>query len=404
MIIYPSTLQGAIKAPPSKSLLHRYIIASSLSESVTIIENIELSDDIRATLDCIKEFNADYKIENSSLIIKGIKKKDLFNNCSKRVFNVRESGSTLRFLIPISLLSLTENEFVCGDTLLKRPQETYFDIFKKNNISYEYSNNILKVKGLLKPDTYNINTEISSQFISGMLFALPLLNDDSIINIDGVINSKSYIDLTIDVLKKFNINIDFNGSCLKIFKDQNYTSKGHYTIESDYSNCAYLDCYNYIENNHLKLINIDNNNSLQQDKDYRILFERLKKGYTVIDVSQNIDLSPILMVFSSLFYGGEFLNTDRLFYKESNRGKNIITELAKFGVESEFYENKIIIKKCKIHPPTSVINTYSDHRMVMALVFLLSITGGEIDNPSCVNKSFPSFFDKLKSVGLRYEC
>ena len=200
--IYPSKCFGKVNLPPSKSMAHRSIICASLAQGKSKLENIAYSDDIIATIEGMKKLGAKISKEKDSLIVEGIKN---FSQLTNSIIDCNESGSTLRFFIPIFSLTDKKIEFRGKNRLLQRPQKIYEEIFKKQNLFYYQDNNKIEIDGKLKSGEYIINGNISSQFISGLLFTLPLLTEDSIIKIIPPFESKSYIDLTIDMLKKFGI-------------------------------------------------------------------------------------------------------------------------------------------------------------------------------------------------------
>ena len=186
-----SKLNGTVKVPPSKSMSHRAIICASLGSGISIIENIDYSDDINATIDAMIALGAVIDKEEDKIIINGIYREGTVKN-SVRLIDCNESGSTLRFIIPISLLFDGMTKFIGKGNLGKRPLDTYFDIFKEQGIKYNNVENELNmiVKGMLKPGEFSLPGNISSQFITGLLFSLPLLDGDSKINISTNIESK----------------------------------------------------------------------------------------------------------------------------------------------------------------------------------------------------------------------
>ena len=209
--IKPARLNGKIYAPPSKSMSHRAVICAGLSSGESTIENIILSEDIKATIDGMRQLGAFIEItgseNDSTLFIKGSKGK-----IDKAFINCRESGSTLRFLIPVGLMLAEECTFTGSGKLKERPLDVFYEIFHKDKVSYETDNGMLPLtaRGKLKGSGYEMTGAISSQFISGLLFAFPLLETDSSIKIKDKMESKGYIDLTVDMLEKFGIFVENN--------------------------------------------------------------------------------------------------------------------------------------------------------------------------------------------------
>lgn len=401
MKINPSVANGIITAPPSKSMAHRYLICASLSNGKSEIQNIALSEDIKATLECIKQLGASAKIENDTIFVEGCGSKIFSENLNnERIFNCNESGSTLRFFIPLALLSPKKANFTGSEVLMTRPLSVYEDICKTQKIKLEHKNGGIEVEGKLKSGNFEIPGNISSQFISGLLFALPLLDGDSKIILTNSIESKSYINMTLQVQKEFGIKSNWeNENTLLILGNQSYKAKNA-TVEGDYSNAAFLDVFNFLGGN-VQVQGLKSE-SLQGDKIYKKYFADLDKGFSKIDISDCPDLGPILFAFASLKHGGEFVGTKRLKIKESNRGAVMCEELAKFGVKTLQEENRIVIYEGKIFPPTEILSGHNDHRIVMSLVTILSVTGGEIEGVNAVKKSFPDYFEKIEKLGIKF--
>lgn len=409
-----SKLNGDINIVPSKSYAHRLIFAASLTAKNSEISNIDLSEDIKATLSCIKNFGIDYIIDDIKHIVKFNNDNKIINdttkNCDKiPIFDCNESGSTLRMFLPIALTKY--NHFIIRgkEKLIERGISVYEDILK--DVKFIKSKNEIEVIGELKSGIYNIAGNISSQYISGLLFALPLLNEDSVINITTELESKNYIDLTLDVLKKSNICIIENNTDLK---SANSGSKIYYSftiqarqkydigntiVEGDYSNAAFIDAFNYLGSN-IKIngLNID---SKQGDKVYKNIFEILNNENSTIDISNCIDLGPVLFAFSSLKHGAKFVGTKRLKIKESDRGEAMREELAKVGVSMIVEDDCIEVKKSDIHSPTDIINSHNDHRIVMSMALFMSNFDIRIDGAEAVNKSYPNFYRDLEKLGAK---
>lgn len=401
MKINPSVANGIVIAPPSKSMAHRYLICAALSDGKSEIHNIALSEDIKATLECIKQLGASAKIENNTIFVEGCGKKIFENLSEERIFNCNESGSTLRFFIPLALLSSKKANFTGSKVLMTRPLSVYEDICKTQKIRLEHKTSGIEVEGKLKSGNFEIPGDISSQFVSGLLFALPLLDGDSKIILTNSIESKSYINMTLQVQNEFGIKSKWESeNTLLILGNQSYEAKNA-TVEGDYSNAAFLDVFNFLGGNvQVQGLKAE---SLQGDKVYKKYFADLEKGFAKIDISDCPDLGPILFAFASLKHGGEFVGTKRLKIKESNRGAVMCEELAKFGVKTLQEENRIVIYEGKILSPSQILFGHNDHRIVMSLVTMLTITGGEIDGTDAVKKSFPDYFEKIRELGINFE-
>lgn len=401
--IKKSIAKGTIKAQPSKSYAHRLLIAGALSKEESVIGNVILSNDILATINCIKALGKDVIINGDKEKTIIIKNNDSFNigDQDEIIFDCLESGSTLRFFIPIALLLNKKVTFKGTEKLISRGIQIYEDICNNQNIKVTKNTNSITFIGKIKPDDFHVQGNISSQFISGLLFALPLLEEDSCITITTPLESKNYVDITIDVLKQSGIIINQKDeNSYYVVSSQVYQPINN-NVEGDYSNAAFIASLNYLEGD-VKIEGL-NKESFQGDKKYIELFEQLNNGYTTCDIKNCIDLGPILFCFASLKHGGCFTGVNRLRIKESDRIGDIKEELQKFNIEVIEEEDKVIINNKHIQKPNFILNGKNDHRIVMALSIMLSKFGGEIEGIEAVNKSYPGFFEDLKSLGIEVE-
>ena len=409
-IIKADKLIGEVTPPPSKSILHRYIIASSLAKGISKIENISYSDDIIATIEAMEKLGAKIEKKDNYLLIDGSKtfdKKYLNNNAE---IDCNESGSTLRFLFPLSIVKKNKISFKGKGKLFKRPLNSYFENFDKYKIKYSYINeNEILLDGELKSGEYEIDGNISSQFITGLLFSLPLLNENSKIIIKGKLESSSYIDITLDCLNKFGINIIKNSYKEFIIKgNQNYKS-GNYQVEADYSQIAFFLVANSISSN-IK-INGLNSNSLQGDKKIVDFIYKIdnwnKKEKLILDGSETPDIIPILSLKACISKKEiEIVNIARLRIKESDRLRAIVKELSKLGFDLLEKEDSILINSRKdfnkiINNNPVYLSSHSDHRIAMTIAIASTYYDGEIilDNLDCIKKSYPNFWEVFLSLG-----
>ncbi|MCR1970537.1 3-phosphoshikimate 1-carboxyvinyltransferase [Clostridium cochlearium] len=416
--IFPKKLKGSINIPPSKSLAHRAIIAAGLARGESIIENIVYSKDILATIDGMKNFGVSInEIENKDrklLNIKGVNKIKIQNN----IIDCIESGSTLRFLIPIALLqNKREVTFIGSGKLPQRPLEEYYNIFNKKNIFYqnEKGNLPLRVKGKLKPGEFYLKGDISSQFITGLMFVLPLLCGDSKIIITSKLESKAYVDLTMDILNKFGVKIENNNYKEFYIKgNQSYVPR-NYNVEGDFSQGAFWLVAGAIgEEMSCKNLNI---NSLQGDKEIiniiksmggiininndciKVISSKLKG--IVIDASEIPDLVPILAVAGTVSSGvTKIINAKRVRIKECDRLHAIACELNKIGGEVEELEDSLIIKGNK-KLKGGIVDSWNDHRIAMAMAVASTVCEESliINNSKAVEKSYPNFWEEFRNVG-----
>ena len=392
--IAPSRANGTVLAPPSKSMAHRMLMGAGLAEGTSVVENIDLSEDIKATLGMLKALGGQYKIEGHKVIMQGVGGKKLQTN---QKLNSNESGSTLRFFIPLLLSGGEKAEFTGAKRLLERPLGIYEEICKEQGILFEKSDTGLKVEGQLKASHFKVQGNISSQFITGLLFALPLLKEDSVLEVLPPVESRAYIDMTLEALQTFGIKVRQEGNTFYIAGNQSYQAKD-VTVEGDYSNAAFLDAFNLIGGN----VNVTGlrEDTLQGDRIYKSYYEVLKEEYPVMDLAECPDLGPILMGMAAAGNGAQFTGTRRLRIKESDRGAVMAEELAKFGIQVDVMENEIVVHKGTLVRPNELLNSHNDHRIAMTMATLCTITGGTIDGAESVRKSFPNYYDVIEQLGL----
>ena len=414
---YNTKLKGTVKIPPSKSMAHRAIICAALSDGISTIYNIDYSDDINATIDGMISLGAKIEKDKENLIIYGAFREDSKRE-SVRLIDCNESGSTLRFLVPISLLFDGITKFIGKGNLGKRPLDTYFDIFKKQGIKYNNTEDGLNlmVKGQLKSGEFKLPGNISSQFITGLLFSLPLLNEDSKIVITTELESKGYIDLTIECMKEFGVIIENNNYREFIIKgNQKYKSK-NYKVEGDYSQAAFYLCANALGNEVvLEGLKLD---SLQGDKEVVDILERMGVNFklnenitcsingeiksTLIDASQCPDIIPIVSLVASVANGRtEIINAKRLRIKECDRLHAIYSELTKLGAKIIEKDDSLIIDGVKELEGGVEVWSFKDHRIAMTLAIAATICQKPIviKDYNCVAKSYPNFFEDYKMLG-----
>lgn len=387
----PCTLSGTISAPPSKSMAHRLLIGAALSQQKCTLSNIDYSEDILATIDCLKALGAEITSDENSVTVNP----ENFMKSVDPVLECRESGSTLRFFIPLALCLKTKVKLIGSERLMQRPLDVYEELCKDNGFEFEKFQNSVTLCGNLKSGEYTIKGDISSQFITGLVFALIYLNEDSKIIITPPFESRSYIDLTISALKYFGAKIDFSDEyTIEIKKSALHSFSGK--IEGDYSNAAFLDAFNYTGSD--VIITNLKSDSLQGDRVYKQYFEKIANGTPTLDISDCPDLGPVLFALAALKNGATFTGTQRLKVKESDRGVAMQKELEKLGGTLIIEENTIIVPKQTLCYKGEVLSSHNDHRIVMAMSLILSKTGGEIEGIQAVKKSYPDFFDDIKTL------
>ena len=423
--IKSSTLNGTIEIPPSKSYSHRAVIAAALAENSrkSKIDNLKFSVDITTTTDIMENWGAKIKRFESALEIIGndgkVVPKDKYVQCN-------ESGSTIRFLIPIGITSENELIFDGKGKLVDRPLESYYRIFDKQGIFYKNENGKLPltVNGKLKAGNYKIDGNISSQFITGLLYALPLLDGDSKLTINKNLESKGYIDLTLEILKLAGIEIENNDYKSFDIKGNQIYKPFDYTVEGDYSQVAFWIVAGIIsanKDNEVKCLHV-NKNSLQGDKEIIEIVERMganietfddyvlvrpsKTKGTIIDISQCPDIGPILTVLGALSEGEtRIINGERLRIKESDRITSIKTELNKLGANVAEEGDSLIIQGVEGFAGGVTVNAWNDHRIAMSLAIASTRCKKEIilEEAESVRKSYPHFWDDFVKMGGEIE-
>ena len=389
---------GAVTAPPSKSISHRALICAALADGESVISNLAFSQDILATIDALCSIGAKFeKIADDTLKVTGLGGKPSSGN----ILACRESGSTLRFMIPICLLSPDEFRLSGTEKLLSRPLGIYSELFPQRYGGSDGKILTLNEGETIKAGEYRVAGNISSQFITGLLFALPLCKGDSKLIVEGDFESASYVDLTLASLANFSIDIKRDGNIFYIKGNQNYLP-ANIKIEGDASNAAFFEALNLIGGE--VVLDGLNTDSLQGDMVFKQHFETLKANKNEdIDLSDCPDLAPILFSAAALLGGGKFTHTDRLRLKESDRIEAMKTELEKFGalieVQNGIDGGRVNILKTVLHSPTSKLYSHNDHRIAMSLSVLCLRFGGELEDAQAVNKSMPDFFDKLINLG-----
>ncbi|MCQ2472378.1 MAG: 3-phosphoshikimate 1-carboxyvinyltransferase [Clostridia bacterium] len=394
--ILKSSPKGTITAPASKSASHRLLICAGLSKGRSVIKNVAFSQDILATLRCLEAIGCKTEIENDTVTIDGIKN---FDAVGSEILDCNESGSTLRFFIPICLLSGKNVKLTGSGRLLSRPLTVYEEICKKQGISIKNDGKKITLDGKLKSDIFEVKGNISSQFISGLLFALPLLKNDSIIKIIPPFESRPYVDMTLDAMKNFGITAAFlDNFTIAVSGSQTY-KPANIAVEGDWSNAAFL--YAFKESGADVNITGLNRNSTQGDKICIEYFKKIKDGFCTLDLSDCPDLAPILFAFSAKHRGAEFTGTDRLRIKESDRISAMAQELSKFGAVLHAGDNKVVVEAKDFHRPSEPLCVHNDHRIVMSMAYLLSFTGGVIEGYEAVRKSWPDFFKVIQNAGVK---
>lgn len=419
MIITKSEhLTGEVSAPPSKAYTHRMLIAALLSNGTSEILNPLMSDDTKATLQAVEAFGAKVKFEENRWVVKGVEQLKAPMN----PINCGESGATLRFMIPVAALASGSSTFILGSSLERRPVapllQSLQQLGAKVNLQLKKGNSFVRVHGGgIKGGKTSIRGDISSQFISGLLFACPRAEKDTEITIATLLESRSYVQMTLEVIFKHGIKVSASGDFkqIEIPSNQSYKPCNH-KVPGDFSSAAFLLSAAAITHSKVNVRNLDVC-SIQGD---RAILDVLKQMGSKVNFSEEFveiegekleaidvdvrdipDLVPVCAALACYAKGtSKLYNAERLRYKESDRLNSLYTELKKMGAEITTEKDGLIIKgPCAMRG--AIIDPHNDHRIAMACaVAALGATGEtKIKNSECVNKSYPGFFDDLRLLG-----
>ena len=400
--ITPKPLSGQIKIPPSKSISHRALICAALSKGETEITDLLGCEDIDATCDALSALGAEFRTENGLTFVKGIE-----NPPAKAEINCRESGSTLRFLIPVAAALGVEATFTGYGKLPTRPITPYIDEFKKQGDEFISDTMPYHIEGKLTAGAFSVPGDISSQFITGLLFALPLIEGSSTIILTSPLQSRPYADITVQCMKSFGIEtLEFNG---------NYSVKGiqeyrpcKYSVEGDCSQAAFFAVANQIGSS-IDLQGI-NRNSVQGDRAvFDIIDNMIKIGENYsgfdIDATDIPDLVPILTVLAAFADGtSNIRGCKRLRIKESDRLESISTVLNSLGANVTIVNDELEIVGVKTLTG-GTCSSFNDHRIAMSLAIASQRCTDTltIQDAECVAKSYPTFFEDFRSLGGEYD-
>ncbi len=427
---------GQIKIPPSKSMAHRALICAALAHGTSVVSGIITSDDMHATMRALRALGAkiEYNDKTCVAIVTGAPQSKTSVNFAKinSPVDCGESGSTLRFLIPILSLTNGPVSFVCHGKLASRPQNVYKNIFNRQGHVFNQSGNTIYIENAINSGEYIIDGSISSQFISGLLFTLPLLKQDSKIIITKPFESKSYVNLTIQAMSDFGVEVTWVDEYTICIKGNQYYKSCDYTVEGDSSQAAFwavLAACSNVKGTKIQLTGLKHA-TLQGDD---VIFNILKQcgakiddtrdidgtltvyessdnlTCTIADIANCPDLGPILCILG-LFCNGKthITNAARLRIKESDRIFAMESEIKKLGGQICSDENNIYVTGTKMFTACKHLASHGDHRIVMALsvACLCAFNKNKqanfictIENAQDINKSYPTFFEHLKSIG-----
>ncbi len=390
--LYPGKLWGQIQAIPSKSQAHRLLICAAFADRPTAILCPQTNQDIEATADClnalgacIKRNSEGYHVTPISAIPQGA------------TLNCRESGSTLRFLLPIAGALGVDTTFQLSGRLPQRPLSPLWEEMEKMGCCLSRpTENTLLCTGKLQSGEYEIAGNISSQYITGLLFALSLIPGHSSLKITGPLESAPYVDMTLNALSYFGVNADYHN----ISGQFPFRSPGKIRVEGDWSNAAFFLAAKALGNK----VSVEglSEDSLQGDRAIAAILQDLDTNITV-NAKDIPDLVPILAVVAGAKQGATFTGISRLRLKESDRVATVSAMLEALGAKISATEDTLTVAPAKFVSCT--VDSFGDHRIAMSAAIAATVADGPVTiaNADCVSKSYPSFWEEYRRLGGKYE-
>lgn len=411
------TLKGEVTPPPSKSQAHRLLICAALAvEPCSIVCN-SVNDDIMATMRCLNALGADITYTSGLFDVKPI------SLVKGGTLDCGESGSTLRFLMSVAAVLGADATFTGAGKLPQRPMGALTDVLAAHGMGFvRHSADELPVtcNGTLRGGEFSLPGNISSQYLTGLLFALPLAAEDSTIEVTGGLTSASYIDMTIDALRVAGISVERRGNIFRIKGGQQYRMPARVVVEGDWSSAAFWVVAGVIGKHPLTICGM-NNESLQGDsaiidhlrgmgafisiEDDKVIAMPSHLFGTELDCMDTPDLVPILSVAAAVAQGTTvFTNVGRLRFKESDRLAAMKSVLSAFGIDSAVGEDTFTVYGGE-PVAKATVDSFGDHRIVMSAAVLSSVASGvtAIEGSGCVAKSYPSFFEDFAMLGGEVE-
>ena len=419
--IEPGRLAGTAAVPPSKSAAHRAVVCAALAAGTSHIGNVEFSQDILATLGAAQQLGAKVERGEHELTITGRGNADGFATITRPVF-CNESGSTLRFILPLFSLTAQKVRFTGAGRLMQRPQEIYAQLFERQGLRFEQNEQGITIFGRLCPGTFTLPGNVSSQFISGLLFALPLLPGDSQLHLIPPVESRSYIDMTRAVQAAFGVHSRWLDETTLLLPGGQQYHPCDYNVEGDYSQAAFPAVLGAVCGG-VTITGLAPD-TLQGDAAILDILRRCgavftRKGDSItfakaplrgvdIDLADCPDLGPVLMVLGLLCEGTTVIrNAERLRLKESDRIAAMEAELRACGGVLESDGGTITVHGCaeRLHAPAAPLHGHNDHRVVMSLAVLAAAAGLPltVDDAEAIQKSWPGFFADAAPLGVEVE-
>lgn len=401
-------MNGSVDAIASKSDAHRTLIAASLADKKTRLLLNSTSNDIKATADCLRAAGAVIDEDGTNLTAAPVRKTE------NALFDCGESGSTIRFMIPVAAALGINSVFTGSGRLPERPQTPLLKALSEHGVTVSPDGEFpIKISGQLESGVFTLPGNVSSQFVTGLLFALPLLNGDSEIKLIPPVESKPYINMTVATLKKFGVQVTEKGDSYFVKGNQKYISPGEIKIDGDWSNGAFFATFGAVSDIAVNGLFPD---SVQGDKAIADIVKRMGADVTMtenslhvkknqlhgidIDVKNIPDLVPVIATLAVFAEGTtNIYNAERLRIKESDRLATVTEIIKKAGGNVTEQPGGLIINGGKKLNDRFTINAYNDHRLVMAAAMLASHSVVTVENAQSINKSYPLFFEDLTKLG-----
>ena len=417
---------GCVTVPASKSWAHRMLITAALSGRYSEIICDGISKDISATVKCLNALGANISMSdmdghNTIIKVNPVKKRIDYSGDSAMYAHLPcgESGSTLRFMIPIAGALGIDAAFHMEGRLSERPLEPLTDVLSKHGMSFMKDGQILYCRGQLKGGSFDIPGNISSQYISGLLMALPVLPENSALNVTGTVESGDYIEMTVKAVEEAGITFDRQGYSFKISGNQKYNVDEKMTVEKDWSSAAFPLCMGAFSEEGMTVTGL-NPDSIQGDKEIVNILEKfgvkisleedgkltsvtVKKGNLkgqIIDASRIPDLVPVISVVAAGALGEtRIIHAERLRIKESDRLATTTAMLKALGADIEETEDGLLIRGKK-ELAGGKVDSFNDHRIAMSAAVAAGMCSSEVtvNGAECTDKSFPGFWDILNSL------
>ncbi len=393
LTIQPRILRGEISIIPSKSQAHRLLICAAFSDRPTQIVCPETNRDIEATAACLRALGAQLLHTDSGYTVFPARQIP-----ASALLPCAESGSTLRFMLPVAGALGVEATFRMEGRLPQRPLSPLWEEMERMGCSLTRpSENTVCCRGRLQPGKYSIAGNISSQYITGLLLALPLVDGDSQIDVTGTLESAPYVTMTKDALHTFGINVeDF-----QIPGGQMFHSPGHLTVEGDWSNGAFFVTAQAL-NNSLWITGL-NSGSSQGDRAVVEILKTLSARNATVSARDIPDLIPVLSVFAACRHGAVFTDIQRLRLKESDRVASVIAMLEALGGRAEATDRALTVWGTGLIGGT--VDSANDHRIAMSAAIASTQCSRSVTilGAQCVSKSYPRFWEEFKLLGGQYE-